>query len=733
MLKWMGTDVVRMVGVFLFFVALAIVSTAPVSLAPHRLAMDDGDPLIGSWILAWSAHRVVRDPAHLFDANTFYPYEDSLAFSEHLFVPALLSAPFFYATGNALFAHNLTVILTLALSAWAMYLLVKEVLGRADAALVAGMIYGFQTYNMHEAARVQIVSLQWWPLALVYLYRLFGGERNRKNAFLFCGFFLLQALSCTYYLLYFALVLVVWIPVTAWTSRHGWRQLRHLVLPGFVAAAVLLVFAAPYRRVLQRFDFHRDLEAGLDAIEYVRPLDGSLMSEAVSFLIEPSSVPHFLGFLPLLLAAVGVTFAPRPGGPARRFFWLSAATAGAGLVLTLGPDIHVGGRDLGPGPYGFLYEHVPGFEYLRSPGRMSVLVQFGLAVTAGWGASRIFERLTPRTASVASVVLLVLLPLEHLGMRRSVEMPTGDDTPAVYRWLSTLPDDGAVVELPLFPRAQLRLHSLYMFYSTYHWKPVVFGKTSYYPPLVGYLAWELRDFPSPNTVALLRRVGISRVVVRPNLWGDHERSEKLADLDSLRSALASEGRFPHLAGAAQARYGFGDERVYRVSPGAGGADQAPRLCSPGDELDASRWRVTGEGETPVQWAIDRDPRTTWRSPRQLPGIALELDLGREETVSAIRLQIAHPYDEFPRDLTLKAWSSEPGRFERVFYRDDLDTKLEVLDALLDRPKDAAFTLRFPPVTTRRIRFWVREGKEFDYTLPPWTLPELHVYRSCGGE
>ena len=168
--------------------------------------------------------------------------------------------------------------------------------------------------------------------------------------------------------------------------------------------------------------------------------------------------------------------------------------------------------------------------------------------------------------------MLVLLPLEHLGIRRSIEMPTGNETPPVYRWLGSLPDEGAVVELPLYPREQLRLHSLYMFYSTYHWKSVVFGKTSYYPPHVGYLAWELRHFPNRDTLSLLRRVGVSRIVVRPNLWREDERSEKIALLETFRPELLPKGRFPHLSGASHARYGFGDERVYEFTAGEGPAD-----------------------------------------------------------------------------------------------------------------------------------------------------------------
>ena len=295
--------------------------------------------------------------------------------------------------------------------------------------------------------------------------------------------------------------------------------------------------------------------------------------------------------------------------------------------------------------------------------------------------------------------------------------------------ITTNDDDGAVVEVPPYPRAQLRLHSVYMFYSTYHWKPTVFGKTSFYPPLVGYLAWELRNFPSPETLALLRRVGVSRIVVRPGMWKPDERGERLARLESLRPQLIAEGRFPHLSGNLYDRYRFGDERVYRL---AAYEDPSTALCTPEDEIDTANWRIHGEGETPVHWMVDRDRRTRWRSDRQLPGIKLEVDLGREETVAAIRVAIAHPYDEFPRDLTIKVSSGERGRFRRVFHRDDLATKLEVIDALVERPQEAALTLRFPAVRARRIRFWIRERKRFDYSLPDWSLPELYIYRSCSG-
>ena len=40
------------------------------------------------------------------------------------------------------------------------------------------------------------------------------------------------------------------------------------------------------------------------------------------------------------------------------------------------------------------------------------------------------------------------------------------------------------------------------------------------------------------------------------------------------------------------------------------------------------------------------------------------------------------------------------------------------------------TLRFAPIRARRLRFWIREGQEFDYALPDWSLSELYIYRRC---
>jgi len=54
-----------------------------VHLTTH-IPSDPGDPLLNVWILAWDFHALTTNPASLFNANIFYPVENTLAFSEHM-------------------------------------------------------------------------------------------------------------------------------------------------------------------------------------------------------------------------------------------------------------------------------------------------------------------------------------------------------------------------------------------------------------------------------------------------------------------------------------------------------------------------------------------------------------------------------------------------------------------------------------------------------------------------
>src|SRR5207249_9478426 len=64
--------------------AVAIAATYPLirELSTH-LPNDLGDPVLNSWILAWDARSLRHGFSHLWDAPSFFPYKDTLAYSDH--------------------------------------------------------------------------------------------------------------------------------------------------------------------------------------------------------------------------------------------------------------------------------------------------------------------------------------------------------------------------------------------------------------------------------------------------------------------------------------------------------------------------------------------------------------------------------------------------------------------------------------------------------------------------
>ena len=94
---WRKAAEIGIVGVG--FSALVAIVTWP-QVARLDSVPDLGDPLFSIWRIAWIAHQIVRDPVHLFDGNMFYPEHLTLALSDPVIVPGLMSAPFFWLGGH---------------------------------------------------------------------------------------------------------------------------------------------------------------------------------------------------------------------------------------------------------------------------------------------------------------------------------------------------------------------------------------------------------------------------------------------------------------------------------------------------------------------------------------------------------------------------------------------------------------------------------------------------------
>src|SRR5512142_2188895 len=108
------------------FLALTLVMTNPLVLHLASAVEDKRDALLNTWIIAWVGHSLLTDPLHLFNTNIFYPYPNTLAFSETLLPQGLLVLPINLASGNTILGYNSVLLFSFWLAAYAMYLFVYD-------------------------------------------------------------------------------------------------------------------------------------------------------------------------------------------------------------------------------------------------------------------------------------------------------------------------------------------------------------------------------------------------------------------------------------------------------------------------------------------------------------------------------------------------------------------------------------------------------------------------------
>jgi hypothetical protein len=586
-------------AVLLVFIILSLLITYPLPVHLGTAVEDRQDALLNVWIMAWDGHQLLADPLHLFDANIFYPYRRTLAYSELLLGNALLALPLTAASGNPVLGYNVVLLLSFVLSALGAYLLVLRLSGSWTAGLVAGPAYAFSAYRLTNLAQAQLLTAQWIPFALLALYGLLRRPGPRPAAALVL-FFWLQAVSSFYYAMLLGLALAGLVvfeglslgpkraragaPDPEPGARSPARGRRGavvvpLLLAGGFCLLALLPFALPYFRVQRELGFERSLADN-------EPFSASLIQYA---MVPPNSLLHsgwlpnddrpiaggypvdalFPGLSVLALAAWGLL---RGRGRPRWFFFLLLLTA---LILSFGPRLYLApgkpaGLDLAL-PYAWLYALVPGFKALRAPVRFDALVSLSLAVLAGYGLAALV-RWTPwgrRLPSLlaAGCALLIVLESTAWPAARAEPVPVGGQLPPVVRWLALQAPEGPILELPMaFTPGGPQLD--YQYLSTYHWRPTPDGYSGFVPPAHGQIVYEMERFPSERSVSLLQALDVRLVVLHGGRLGE----ERLAEL---QAALAAVPEMTPVAAfdAVPIREGStepGTERdlVYAVSPAA---------------------------------------------------------------------------------------------------------------------------------------------------------------------
>ncbi len=486
---------------------------------------DIGDPLAIAWQPAWGGHALLHQPLDFFDANRFWPIDDSLAFGDALigYAPAGLIGD---GPDDAIVRYDLLFLFSYALAFFGAYLLAREIGIGPGGAAVAGAAFAFAPFRLEQDGHMQVIASGGIPLSLALAVR---GIRLRKPWWLFAAWLIAAWQVSLGFVLglpfAYGLAGACLAAVLVWLVK-GRPPIPRRMLIGGIGGAIAFVaicgyIAAPYLEIADEFpEAKREINevAGFSGplkVFITAPAESFVWGDATEGVREDlMNIPEktlFPGALILALALAGLF----SRGILDRRLRIGLAVA-AVLIMALELGFRV--EDGLLWPYRVVYEVLPGWDAIRTPGRLATFSSLALALLAAAGAEALMRAVRRRfhpawaPAAVAAVLALAIvtegrsLPFDPLDDQAMPEVPDlGTSTADLL---------APQLHLPATTAEHNRAHQLA---STDGFYDLVNGRASTNPRPVLDLIDDMATFPDAASVARLQDWGVRTVVIHRDL------------------------------------------------------------------------------------------------------------------------------------------------------------------------------------------------------------------------
>lgn len=483
----------------------------------------DQDAFINPWADMWTL-RALRDPEYSlwFTDYLFYPVGVDLHFHSfsHLTTAVSLALRPLFGT---LSAYNLAVLLHVVLAAVAMFHFVRYLTDSIPAALLAGLVFAFNSHNLWQTTHPVLVGI--WPLPWAALFLLQAIERRDSRRALIAAIFVLLATLNSVLMLILTGLWLEFILLYALVSDRLQRSaLPTVALFGITSAALAVLPLLPL--LGQAFAGNSSFLIGAghslptDALAPLQPYWFGLLARSLHF-----------GIVPLVLLAASLLDL-RNTWPWLLFLLVT-------YLFAIGPRPVVGGTEL---DVTLRWSHLVS-PLLRQTHRLNVLMSAALAVLVAYGWTVVARRVGGRPLARWLLALLAggLIFVEYTQPPFHYRDPAVSDFYSEY--LDTVPDDVALAILPTGRQQD----KLYMYYQTLHGHPMTGGVVSRptagdfsfirsNPVLrAGAINWEARPLPDDVSPALqeLANAGVGYLVLDKPYFAQSE-----LDLDGWRETIA---------------------------------------------------------------------------------------------------------------------------------------------------------------------------------------------------
>lgn len=574
------------------YVVLTVCLTWPLA-ARLGDAVPGLDPQLQAWTLGWNAQALRTQPAAVWNAPIFFPYAQTLAYTDNHLLLSLIAAPLLWNGIAPMVVLNLLLLASFVSSGWAVFALARGAGCRPLAAFVGGAVFAFGAYRFAHLVHLNLLQTAWLVLALLGAVRMLDPKlppRTSWCAALVCGVFIgIQSVTALYYAYLSAASLALlgglWVLAGIAARRRSaawWSGIGRWVLAGSVAALIALPLVFPYRSVYGTLAIVRspaELEnwsAPLQA--YLAVPDGNRLYGSIGgpFKASGGELALFPGFTALALAAIGLVYLMRAKRPSwERAFW--PCLAALGFVLSLGTQLRWtrGGDPLPiPLPYGWLYRLVPGFAALRVPARWGWLVLLAVAIVSAWGVHGLLGRRRRAALGIAGLALAAVLFEQSVAPIALQPLPA----PApVYAWLARQEDVDVVLELPVGPTprgAELDRIMRRQLGQLEHWKQLPVSYSGIIPFGTTDILRRVQGLPDDEVLEYLQLAGVDTLVL-------HAAEYEPRALAALRAGLDRSARVRFVAE-------LGTALVYRLNRAA-----EPSLAGPGAVWVSNDERMPG--------------------------------------------------------------------------------------------------------------------------------------------
>jgi hypothetical protein len=481
----------------------------------------------------------------------FYGFKNSLFYTDHHFLPALMALPFYILTGNIITTSNLLIVLTIILSFYSMYILLYHWTKKIIPSLLGAIIFVFNPFIFARFPDQFILfALQWIPLIFLFF------EKTLKKPDSFFGFFFFlfltfQLLTSLYYSVFLTVILPIYMFIRLYQEKTPLKKfINAKIFVGSVIFLMAVIFSGwGYYQVFSKESINRDISTvsiySAWVSDYLFTSDfnilyGNLKQEFLKKgalwlrLGIYSEHSLFAGILPLFL--LGLSFGFLPKSKYRKYWFAFLIILIISFLLSLGPDITFTVSHTFPGPYRLIYKINPLFGFLRTPARFGVFFFFSLSIIIALTTVEIFSRLKSRLNILLNALLVVLILIEYFNKPLAFT-DISPETIKFYQALNKQTHIKVILDYPIgnsipYPYPQARVEDFdahYLLWASILHHKILFNGYSGFLPAEYYRRANFlsMNFPTVNKLKQLKNWGVDAIVLHKDEFNQVDEFERI--------------------------------------------------------------------------------------------------------------------------------------------------------------------------------------------------------------